>query len=81
LAARAAPRSAADCRSSGVGGARIDDGAVAHEHHDGVGKGAGRAPRARLVRSREAQQHRRRAQRASSIILAAIVRAELAQRA
>jgi hypothetical protein len=33
------------------------------------------------VRSREAQPHRRRAQRASSIILAAIVRAELAQRA
>ncbi len=33
------------------------------------------------VRSREAQQHRRRAQRASSIILAATVRAELAQRA
>jgi hypothetical protein len=58
-----------------------ETGAVARERHDGVGKGAGRRPRARLVRSREAQPHRRRAKRASSIILAAIVRAELAQRA
>jgi hypothetical protein len=63
----------ADDRSSGsVGGVRIEDGALAHEHHDGIGKGADRRVAARLVRSREAQQHRRRAQRASSIILAAI---------
>ncbi|MFO1301698.1 MAG: hypothetical protein U1F17_15270 [Burkholderiaceae bacterium] len=60
-------------RDQRLGGAR--------EHNDGIGKGVGRAPRARLVRSREAQQHRRRAQRASFIMLAAIVRAELAQRA
>jgi len=45
----------------------------AREHHDVSGKGAGRQPRARLVRSREAQPHRRRAQRAAFIILAAIV--------
>ena len=63
--------------------------------HEGAGRGAGAGlaqarwparrwpcrPQARLVRSREAQRHRRRAQRASSIILAATVRAELAQRA
>ncbi len=76
----AAPRPAADGRSGSVGGVPCVVGAVAHEHHDGVDKGAGRAPRARLVRSREAQRHRRRAQRASSIILVATVRAELAQR-
>ena len=80
-APRAARRPAADGRSNDVGGVRSVDGAIAPEPHDGIGKGAGRAPWARLVRSREAQQHRRRAQRASSIILAAIVRAELAQRA
>jgi len=44
--------------------------------------GRGRCrPGARLVRSREAQPHRRCAQRASSIILAAIVRAQRAKRA
>ena len=84
---------AAERRSGHVGGVRINDGALACERHDGIGKvtadgaapgtaeGVGRQPQARLVRSREAQPHRRRAQRASSIILAAIVRAELAQRA
>jgi len=81
FASGAAPRPATDGRSGSVSGNRTEDGAVAHEHHDGAGKGAGRAPRARLVRSREAQRHRRRAQRASFIILAATVRAELAQRA
>jgi len=78
--ARPALRPAADCCPSEVC-VRNENGALADEHHDGAGKGAGRAPRARLVRSREAQQHRRRAQRAPSVILAAIVRAELAQRA
>ena len=83
--ARPASRSAADCRYSRVSGVRGDDGASSRERHDGTckgaGEGAGRAPRARLVRCREAQQHRRRAQRASFVILAASVRAELAQRA
>jgi len=84
-AARPASRTAADCRSGSLGGVRIEAGAASRERRNGACKGAdqgaGRAPRARLVRSREAQRHRRRAQRASSIILAAIVRAELAQRA
>ena len=80
-AARRVRRYAAERRSGNVGGVRTEDEAFPGEYHDGIGKGAGRAPRARLVRSREAQQHRRRAQRASSIILAATVRAELAQRA
>ena len=47
-------------------------------HRDDAGKGAGRPRVARLVRSREAQRQRRRAQRAPSITLAAIVRAQLA---
>ena len=79
--ARRAQPDAAGRRSGCVSGVRIEDEGFPREHRNGIGKGAGRAPRARLVRSREVQQHRRRAQRASSIILAAIVRAELAQRA
>ena len=51
-------RPAAECRSGNVIGARVEDGAVANEHHHDVGKGAGRRSRARRVRSREAQERR-----------------------
>jgi len=66
----AVPWPAAECRSCNVDGARTEDGAVALEHDDGdcegAGKGWGRGsgqrpaslPRARLVRSREAQERR-----------------------
>jgi len=66
----AAPRPAAECRSCNVDGVRTEDGAVALEHDDGdcegAGQGRGRGsgqrpaclPRARLVRSREAQERR-----------------------
>ena len=74
-------RLGATCRDGGVDGVCSEDGDVRRMNHRSDCKGAGRPPRVRLVRSREAQRHRRRAQRASSIILAATVRAELAQRA
>jgi hypothetical protein len=75
----AAPRPAAECRSCNVDGVRTEDGAVALEHDDGdcegAGQGRGRGsgqrpaclPRARLVRSREAQE--RRPARAARFVL------------
>ncbi len=69
-ARHAAPRPAADCRSGNVDGARGADGGVAFQRHDGGCEGAGdglceagrpaqaSVRRARLVRSREAQERR-----------------------